>query len=100
MIALPKVVYHYSFVIFLILIPAICDLWNKTEDKLQKNVLLVISLGIAMTQWQAIATYYLTNNLMSHAIPGIGLLVVMSGIVLYKILGFYKHFPRHKISYS
>ena len=39
-----------------------------------------------MTQWQAIATYYLTDNMLSHAIPGLGLFVTMLGIAIFKML--------------
>ena len=38
-----------------------------------------------MTQWQAIATYSLTENMLSHAIPGLGLLLIMAGIAIFKI---------------
>ena len=100
MIALPQNVYHYSFVICLILIPAICHLWNKAEDRTHKAAILVISIGIAISQLQAIAIYHLTDNILSQAIPGIGLFIIMSGIVLFKILGFTKHFSRHEFSHS
>ena len=96
MIALPQIVYHYSFINCLILIPAVCHLWNNTKNRAQKVTILIISIGIAITQWQAIATYHLTDNILSHAIPGVGLLVIISGIVLFKFLTFYEQFSRHE----
>lgn len=100
MIALPQNVYHYSFVICLMLIPATCHLWNIAEDRRHKAAILVISTGIAITQWQATALYQLTDNILSNAIPGIGLFVIMSGILLFKIFDFTKHFSGHTFSSS
>ena len=85
MLALPLLVYHYSFIICLILIPTMCHLWGASEDRLQRMIIFAISIGIAMTQWQAIATYSLTENMLSHAIPGLGLLLIMAGIAFLKI---------------
>ena len=87
MVALPQVVYHYSFVLCLILIPVICHLWEKeTNDRQNKTLLLIMALGIALSQWQAFATYHLTNNPLAHIIPGLGLLILMVCITWYKIL--------------
>jgi hypothetical protein len=86
MVALPQIVYHYSFIICLILIPTMCQLWKIHKDRSQRITILVISIGIALTQWQAIATYYLTENMLSHAIPGLGLLIIMLGITIFKLL--------------
>ena len=85
MLALPLIVYHYSFIICLALIPTMCHLWGVSEDRLQRMIIFAISIGIGMTQWQAIATYSLTENMLSHAIPGLGLLLIMTGIAFFKI---------------
>ena len=85
MLALPLIVYHYSFIICLALIPTMCHLWGVSEDRLQRMIIFAISIGIGMTQWQAIATYSLTENMLSHAIPGLGLLLIMAGIAFLKI---------------
>ncbi len=85
MIAVPQVVFHYSFIICLMLIPTMCYLWKISEGKLQRTFIFIISIGIALTQWQAIATYHLTSNIVSEAIPGIGLLIIMMGIAIFKI---------------
>jgi hypothetical protein len=39
-----------------------------------------------MMQWQATATFNLTQNVLAHAISGTGLLVTMMGISVYKVL--------------
>jgi hypothetical protein len=86
MIALPQIVFHYSFIICLILIPTMCHLWRMSEDGLQRSTIFMMSLGIALTQWQAFAVFNLTNNILSHIIPGLGLLVIMIGVVIFKIV--------------
>jgi len=85
MIALPQLVYHYSLIICLILIPTICHLWEINENKQQRLFIFFISIGIALSQWQAIATYNLTSNLLSHAIPGLGLLIIIVSTTAYKV---------------
>lgn len=87
MIALPQLVYHYSLIICLILIPTMCHLWKINKNRLQKIIILAISIGIAMTQWQAIATYNLTDSMLSHIIPGLGLFIIMVSIAIFKIYG-------------
>lgn len=84
MIAIPQTVYHYSLILCFALVPLLCHLWKFSKTNLERVMLLIIAVGIAMTQWQAIATYNLTGNLLSHSIPGFGLLLVMMGILAYK----------------
>ncbi len=84
MIALPQLVYHYSLIICLILIPTVCYLWKINENKKQRLFIFLISIGVGLTQWQAIATYNLTDNLLSHAIPGLGLLLIIISATIYK----------------
>ena len=86
MIAFPQLVYHYSLIICLILVPVVAQLWATHEDGRQRVVILLISFGIAMTQWQAFATFQLTGNVLSQLIPGLGLVVMMSGIVIFKLI--------------
>lgn len=86
MIAVPNVVFHYSFIICLMLIPTMCYLWKISGSRFQRIIISIISIGIALTQWQAIATYHLTSNIASKSIPGIGLLIIMTGIAIFKIL--------------
>jgi hypothetical protein len=88
MVALPQVVYHYSFVILLILIPAICYLWERSSDYLHKILIFIISIGISLSQWQSMALFNLTQNILAQVIPGLGLLIVMFGVVAYKLVKF------------
>ncbi len=72
MVALPRQVYHYSLIICLILIPALIYLWIINSHQLQKAMLVLIALGIALSQWQAIATDNLAKNVLVNGIPGLG----------------------------
>ena len=85
MVALPLTVYHYELVILLVLIPPVCSLWQQADSKKSKLYLLMITLGIALGQWQAIVLYELTGNEHAYRIPGFGLLLVMIGCTLFKL---------------
>jgi hypothetical protein len=86
MVAVPRVVYHYDFVILLALLPCLDYLWENVSSKWESYVLILITIGVALTQWQAVALYGLTNKFVFNFIPGIGLLFSMVGICLYKFL--------------
>jgi hypothetical protein len=83
MVALPQTVYHYSFIILLILIPTICHLWQGTPKN--SRILFIMIIGLCLTQWQAVASSFLTDNVFAHAIPGLGLLVLMTTITAFKV---------------
>jgi len=83
MMALPQTVYHYSFIVLLMLIPTICFLWQVTPKR--SLMISFMMIGLCMTQWQAIATSLLTQNVFSHAIPGLGLLLLMVSVTIYKL---------------
>jgi hypothetical protein len=84
MVALPKSVYHYEFVLLLPLLPVLELLLRNAGSRSQRIVIWVITLGVALTQWQAVALYTLTDNILAYYIPGLGLLLVMVGITIYK----------------
>jgi hypothetical protein len=86
MLALPKSVYHYEFVVLLPLLPALDYLWKNTTVPSQRVVLWVIALGLALSQWQAVALYALTSNDFAYYIPGLGLLLTLLGISVYKFM--------------
>jgi hypothetical protein len=83
MVALPQTVYHYSFVVLFILVPTICHLWQRTPKR--SLLLFLMTIGLCLTQWQAIASFNLTQNVFAHAIPGLGLLLLMATITKFKI---------------
>ena len=86
MVALPKTVYPYSLVICMLLLPMVVYLWKKSIRKYQRIWLAAILLGVSLMQWQAIALNKLTQNILAHLIPGLGLLIVMIGISAYKMV--------------
>ena len=86
MVALPKSVYHYEFVVLLPLVPVLDNLWKRASFPSERFVIGLIGLGLALTQWQAVALYTLTNNVTAYYIPGFGLLLVMAGISAYKFM--------------
>jgi hypothetical protein len=85
MVAIPKLVFHYEFIILITLIPFICRLWRDVVDKTEKWILFAIAVGILLTQVQSFALVELLENITIHYIPGLGLMLVLIGIVFLKI---------------
>jgi hypothetical protein len=86
MIAIPQLVYHYEFVVLIPLLPVLSFMWKDTLPLPKKICLALMAVGIALSQWQAIALYVLTGNMLAQYIPGIGLLFVIIGVAIYKLL--------------
>ena len=85
-VAIPQVVYHYEFVLLFSLLPVLSFMWKNTLSTPRKFCLVLMAIGIALSQWQAIALYVLTNNMLAQYIPGFGLMLVITGIAVYKFL--------------
>lgn len=77
MAAVPARAYHYQLVVLLPLIPLLCYLWRERTGRRVRRVLLLLALGIALSQWQAVALERLCGTVVSHVIPGIGLFLVL-----------------------
>jgi hypothetical protein len=86
MVALPKSVYHYEFVVLIPLLPVLDYLWKRTVLPSERIIIWIIVIGVALSQWQSVALYTLTNNMIAYYIPGFGLLLVMTGISAYKFM--------------
>jgi hypothetical protein len=86
MIAWPQSVYPYAFVVMLVLVPMLCHLWENSQARWERNILVILAIGVALSQWQAYALYNLTGNDLAHAVPGLGLLITMAGISAYKLM--------------
>jgi len=84
MVAMPQQAYHYSLVVLLPLIPAVGWLWSRDGAR-ARRVLLLMAVGIALSQVQAVAFSHLVGNIIPHVVPGIGLLLVMVGATWYKL---------------
>lgn len=97
MVALPKSVYHYEFVVLIALLPALDELWKRSSSRSEIIALWIVAFGLALSQWQAVALHTLTGNMAAYYIPGLGLLIIMTGIVALKFVQL-KHIPRSKIN--
>lgn len=86
MVAIPQLVYHYEFVILIPLLPVLSFMWRDTLSIPKKSCLVLMAVGIALSQWQAIALHMLTGNMLVQYIPGFGLMLVIIGIAVYKFL--------------
>lgn len=84
MVAFPKSVYHYEFVVLIPLLPVLNYLWSDASYRSQKIGVSMIVIGVAFSQWQAVALYLITENIGAYYIPGIGLLSLMMGVTIYK----------------
>jgi hypothetical protein len=87
MIAVPKVVFQYSLVLLLLLIPAVCTLTQKFRNSLPKSLLWLFIGGLALSQIQAHALQQLfkLSGSLPHFFPGFGLFIVMIGCVAFKV---------------
>ena len=114
MVAVPQMAYHYELVFLLAVLPAVSYLWVKAVHRNEKRVLLFITIGLGLSQFQAVAMEkLLTAMVLPHWIaggcapqgfsfggdclpqlmPGLGLFIVMIGAVLYKVLYLYRPLP-------
>jgi len=84
MVAMPQQAYHYSLVVLLPLIPVVGWLWARGGPR-ARRVLLLIAVGIALSQVQAVAFSHLVGNTIPHVVPGIGLMLAMVGVTWYKL---------------
>jgi hypothetical protein len=84
MIAWPKTVYPYAFVVCTILIPTAVHLWGTSRDRTERLTLCMLAIGIALSQWQSFALANLTQNDLEYAVPGLGLLITMAAVAAHK----------------
>lgn len=110
MVAVPQLAYRYELVCVLVLLPVVSYLWAGAARK-ERKVLLLVTVGLAMTSFQAFPVEQLLSTMslpwwvtgscaerlqgvcLPQWIPGIGLFVVMTGCVIYKLRYLYKPMP-------
>lgn len=85
MVVIPQIAFQYELVNLILLVPILCVVWEITDSKKVRTALLCVTIGLALTQWHAAAAYFLSNNILAHAIPGFGALIAMIGITSYKL---------------
>ena len=102
MLAFPKLAYHYELVCVLVMLPAVSHLWTNAMDARERGLLLLITIGLILTQFQAYAVERLVVEFWSldrclgrlpqsgaclpQWIPGFGLFLVMAGALALKAL--------------
>ena len=86
MVALPKSVYHYEFVVLIALLPVLDFFWRRSTSQAEYMTLVMMAVGLSLSQWQAVALYILTENIAAYYIPGFGLLLLMTGITAFKFI--------------
>lgn len=83
MVAVPELSFHYSLVVALPLLPVVAHLWNRRGAK----GLRLIVVGLVLAQVQAVALACLGGSGLPHAIPGVGLFLVLLGCTRWKLSG-------------
>lgn len=112
MLAIPDKAYHYQLVCVLALLPVVSWLWAENRHRGERKLLLLMTVGLAMTQFQIYMAEKLLHTMplpewlgsgctprsndicYSNIIPGIGLIIVMVTCVVYKWRYLYQP-PQH-----
>jgi hypothetical protein len=81
MVAMPRLVYHYELIFVLALIPVVGWCWANATARRERAILAFLVVGIALSQFQAVAAEKLIGTVHPHFVPGFGLLLVMVGVV-------------------
>jgi hypothetical protein len=84
MVAMPKLAYHYELVFLLALVPVVGWFWANATRRRERAILALLVVGIALSQFQAVAAEKLLGVVHPHFVPGFGLLLVMIGVVALK----------------
>lgn len=85
MLVVPAAAYHYETYLVVLLLPALCAMWARTPER--RPLLVLLAAGIALSQVQGPAFAQLLHVPSAHGLPGLGLLVVLVGIVIWKLHG-------------
>ncbi len=83
MAAVPALSFHYGLVVVLPLLPVVAHLWKPRASK----GLRLIVVGLVLAQVQAVALACLAGSVVPHAIPGVGLFLVLLGCLRWKLSG-------------
>jgi len=81
MIALPRLAYHCELVWLVAVLPAVGWHWVRASTRRERSLVVVLVVGIALGQFQAVAAEKLLGAVYPHFVPGFGLLVTMVGAV-------------------
>jgi hypothetical protein len=90
MVAVPRLAYHYELVNLLALIPVATWGWSRSPNDAGRRVLLAIAVGVALSQFQAVAAEKLIGSSYPHFIPGLGLFIAMLAVVAARRLDLFR----------
>jgi hypothetical protein len=84
MVAVPQLAYHYELVCVLALVPVLSWWWRGADSPAKRRWLCLMAVGVALSQFQAVAmdTLFKTNKL--QVVPGAGLLLVIIAVLGFK----------------
>jgi hypothetical protein len=81
----PLTIDPHSLSLNLLLLPALAYCWITATHRLARSGIVVSVMGWALTQSHLTSLEQIHNSLFPFAIAGIGTLVLMSGLLLYKL---------------
>jgi uncharacterized membrane protein len=84
MVAIPKVSFQYTLVCLLLILPVLSRRWISAGPR-ERGLLTWISVGVGVSQAHAVALAELSGSLYGHAVPGLGLLMVLIGLTALKL---------------
>jgi len=84
MVAVPSIAYHYELVILIPLIPLLGSLWVERRDATSRLIVSAATVGVGLSQVNAVALEKIFGSVSFHVIPGFGLLLVMASFFLLK----------------
>ncbi|MCX5660590.1 MAG: glycosyltransferase family 87 protein [Planctomycetota bacterium] len=97
MVSVPRMVFHYSFVMLLPLLAALCVLWPQAattkEARARRGLVVLAAVGLGVTQFPAYEWATATGLPVFHLIPATGLAALIAACVAIKW-----HTRRHSIS--
>ena len=78
MVAVPQLSYQYGLVCILPMLPVVSWFWENTVSPAAKIILAFSTVGIALSQFQAVAAEKLIGTVHPHFIPGFGERFILS----------------------
>jgi len=91
MVAVPQLTYHYELVVILPMLPVVSWLWKNAVWPAERILLTFITVGIALSQFQAVAAGKLIGTVHPHFLPGFGLFMVVVGVTIYRLLSLFDY---------
>ena len=84
MVAMPALAYHYELVVLIALVPMLCWLWPRAQERSERQLLVSLAIGISLSQSQAVGWERILGTVHPHFFPGFGLFLVMIGSTILK----------------